>query len=76
MSIPYIENKIEMLYDSFSPDIEDILYEKTRFEHENKNNNFNMLFMVREIVQNPDYEKKFELMKTMHNRLRNGKYLL
>ena len=50
MSIPYIEDKIEMMYDTFSSDVEDILYEKTRFEHERQNNNFNILFLVREMV--------------------------
>ena len=50
MSIPYIDNKIEMMYDTFSPDIEELLYEKTRFENEFQNNNFNMLYVVRELI--------------------------
>ena len=73
MSLPYIEDKIEMIYDSSSPDIEDLLYEKTRFEHECQNNNFNILYVVRELVSTRD---NFELMQRMHNRLRNGKSLL
>ena len=70
-----MDHKIEMMYETFSPDIEDILYEKTRFEHECQNNNFNILFVVREMVSNPE-NINFELMSRMYNRLKNGKILL
>ena len=61
------------MYDTSSPDIEDLLYEKTRFEHECQNNNFNILYVVRELVSTRD---NFVLMQRMHSRLRNGKNLL